>query len=326
MPNLWTPWRLAYITSEKKGDACIFCAALASHEDEANLVIHRGERAFVLLNRYPYNNGHVMVAPNDHVGALGDADPQALAEVMRLATLVEQRLSALYKPQGFNLGMNLGALGGSGCRRTPAPPSRAALGGRHELHGRRQRPARHPGSGSRTPTVASHLSRTMPLPPTPSREVTQKRRMRAASRDAIAATVAGAMALSAARASQVRAPAAGPERLAVRESPQVLETVDGIRDALLGRARSVPLPTVFLFATSLEETLAHPVYGEIARRLVERGSSPWRSTFPPMVEMDDPASRMRFARGAPGSRLRKIRRPPCCVAPPGSSTRWWTRG
>src|SRR6185436_11440546 len=109
MSNLWTPWRLAYIVADKGAAAgCLFCDALASRDDAATLVVHRGPRAFVILNRYPYNNGHVMVAPNDHVGRLSEAPDESLDEVMRLAAVVEAHLAAIYRPAGFNLGMNIG--------------------------------------------------------------------------------------------------------------------------------------------------------------------------------------------------------------------------
>jgi ATP adenylyltransferase len=114
MPEqLWAPWRLEYIgtTDEQKG--CVFCRAAAG-PDEDTLVVRRGERAFVLLNKYPYASGHLMVAPFRHVAEFGELEDDEALEVHRLA---EQGLGALavtYQPQGFNLGWNLGRIAGAG--------------------------------------------------------------------------------------------------------------------------------------------------------------------------------------------------------------------
>jgi ATP adenylyltransferase len=114
MDRLWTPWRLAYVTdASKAAPACIFCAAL-EQDDQSSLIVHRGERAFVILNKFPYNNGHLMVVPNRHVAQLGDlAAPEALA-LMALAQAAERALTAVFRPHGFNLGMNLGQSAGAG--------------------------------------------------------------------------------------------------------------------------------------------------------------------------------------------------------------------
>ena len=114
MGNLWTPWRLAYLVADRSAPECLFCAALAAADDESALVVHRGAHAFVILNRYPYANGHVMIAPNVHVARLAAAPPAALAETMALAALVEQHLQEIYRPEAFNLGMNLGRAAGAG--------------------------------------------------------------------------------------------------------------------------------------------------------------------------------------------------------------------
>jgi ATP adenylyltransferase len=114
MDRLFTPWRLAYVSEASRSDpGCIFCDALA-RIDEEPLVVHRGRRTFVILNKYPYNNGHVMVVPHRHTGELGALDADELAEMMALAQLVEKALTAMYRPHGFNLGLNIGKPAGAG--------------------------------------------------------------------------------------------------------------------------------------------------------------------------------------------------------------------
>ena len=111
--QLWAPWRLEYVGSADEQEGCIFCRALTA-PDEDSLVVHRAELAFVLLNRFPYASGHVMVAPNRHVGELTDLTDD---EVLALHRLAGQSLGALaqtYRPQGFNLGWNLGRIAGAG--------------------------------------------------------------------------------------------------------------------------------------------------------------------------------------------------------------------
>ena len=99
--RIWAPWRLAYVSDDSKDtDQCIFCAKPARDDDEANLIVHRGERCFVILNLYPYTNGHLMVAPYDHVGALQEIPAETLAEMMALAQRAMTRLEDAYHPQG----------------------------------------------------------------------------------------------------------------------------------------------------------------------------------------------------------------------------------
>lgn len=118
MDRLWSPWRYRYVSSHVAGagapDACIFCAKPAAGDDEANFIVLRAERNFVLLNLYPYTNGHLMIAPYEHVPALEQAHPETLAEMMRLAVRCEKALTQIYKPHGINLGMNLGEAAGAG--------------------------------------------------------------------------------------------------------------------------------------------------------------------------------------------------------------------
>jgi len=114
MDRLWTPWRYSYIQGASPQKGCIFCEKPAAHQDEENLIVFRGERNFVILNAFPYTNGHVMIAPYQHVATLEAADAATLAEMMRLTQTVETRLRALYRPDGINLGMNLGECAGAG--------------------------------------------------------------------------------------------------------------------------------------------------------------------------------------------------------------------
>jgi ATP adenylyltransferase len=110
--RLWSSWRLAYVTGcESKG--CIFCDALADDEAAA-LVLFRGATCFVILNLYPYNNGHLMVVPNRHVAALAEATTEELGEMMRLTQAAEIALTEAYRAHGINVGMNLGRQAGAG--------------------------------------------------------------------------------------------------------------------------------------------------------------------------------------------------------------------
>lgn len=114
MDHLWTPWRYQYIQTASPSNACIFCAKAAESSDEENLVLLRAGRNFVLLNRFPYTNGHLMIAPYEHVATLEEAQGETLAEMMLLTQAAEKRLRAVYRPEGMNLGMNIGACAGAG--------------------------------------------------------------------------------------------------------------------------------------------------------------------------------------------------------------------
>jgi ATP adenylyltransferase len=111
--RLWSPWRLAYVTGTSRETACIFCEALAATPPPA-LLLHRGTHAYVILNLYPYNNGHLMVVPNRHIGTLSQASAEELSEMMRLTQLAEAVLTSAYDPQGLNVGINLGKAAGAG--------------------------------------------------------------------------------------------------------------------------------------------------------------------------------------------------------------------
>jgi ATP adenylyltransferase len=111
--QLWAPWRLEYIQPADAQPGCIFCLAAAA-SDEDGLVVHRGERVFVLLNKFPYSSGHLMVAPYRHVGEFGELADEESIETHRLATQGLGALAAVYEPQGYNLGWNLGRIAGAG--------------------------------------------------------------------------------------------------------------------------------------------------------------------------------------------------------------------
>jgi len=114
MSHLWTPWRSTYMTAKKDKSRCIFCAAAEGSADEESLLMYRGEFCFVILNRYPYTTGHLMIAPYQHVSRLLQVTQEVTDEMMRLARLAEQNLEDVYRPDGLNLGMNLGEAAGAG--------------------------------------------------------------------------------------------------------------------------------------------------------------------------------------------------------------------
>jgi len=99
---------------EKGPEGCIFCDKSSDIHDKENLIIHRGETAFVLLNLYPYNNGHLMVAPYLHTSSLSDLSDEALLEIVKLTRKAQETLAKAYHPHGYNIGMNLGAVAGAG--------------------------------------------------------------------------------------------------------------------------------------------------------------------------------------------------------------------
>jgi ATP adenylyltransferase len=111
--QLWAPWRLEYIAEADEQDECVFCRAAAGG-DEDGLIVHRGDRAFVLLNKFPYSSGHLLVAPFRHIGDFGDLEDDEALEIHRLAAEGLGALAAVYGPQGYNLGWNLGRIAGAG--------------------------------------------------------------------------------------------------------------------------------------------------------------------------------------------------------------------
>jgi ATP adenylyltransferase len=118
MERLWSPWRLAYVTGQTGDKArCVFCDAADPAPDASgqdSLVLVRGRVAYVILNLYPYNNGHLMVVPNRHVASLVDTTDAELTEMMSLTRDAEIALTEAYQPQGINVGINLGRPAGAG--------------------------------------------------------------------------------------------------------------------------------------------------------------------------------------------------------------------
>jgi ATP adenylyltransferase len=113
MDRLWAPWRLSYVTAAQvPATDCIFCDARAGRD--VDLVVLRGRLCYVILNLYPYNNGHLMVVPNRHLAALEALTSDEQSELMQLARLAEMALNEAYRPQGINLGINLGKAAGAG--------------------------------------------------------------------------------------------------------------------------------------------------------------------------------------------------------------------
>jgi ATP adenylyltransferase len=113
METLWAPWRIGYIIGEKP-EGCIFCVKAAEDRDAENYIVWRGRRCFVILNIFPYNNGHVMVVPYAHVASLEDLDPETSQELMSLTQQALGVLRRTMRPAGFNIGINLGAAAGAG--------------------------------------------------------------------------------------------------------------------------------------------------------------------------------------------------------------------
>jgi ATP adenylyltransferase len=113
MRKIWAPWRVEYIRSEKtKG--CIFCQKPEENKDSQNYILLRGKTSFVMLNIYPYNPGHLMVAPFRHLATLDELTDEELFEHFDLVRRGARAIRAAYKPEGFNIGINLGRVAGAG--------------------------------------------------------------------------------------------------------------------------------------------------------------------------------------------------------------------
>jgi len=114
MDHLFTPWRYAYITGANAPGDCLFCGLLQSKDDEKSLIVHRAEYCFVMLNAFPYTSGHAMIVPYHHVDELIKISQAAAQEMMALTQRLESVLRELYRPDGINLGMNIGKAAGAG--------------------------------------------------------------------------------------------------------------------------------------------------------------------------------------------------------------------
>ncbi len=114
MTHLWTPWRSKYIQEKKDPGQCVFCTAANGTDDRENLIVFRGEHNFVILNRYPYSTGHLMIAPYAHVSRLNQVDSAVTRETMELLRQGEEILEEVYHCRGLNIGMNLGEAAGAG--------------------------------------------------------------------------------------------------------------------------------------------------------------------------------------------------------------------
>jgi ATP adenylyltransferase len=117
MDRLWAPWRLSYVASAKpptEHDPCFICQGLAEQNDRANLIAWRRSHCVVVLNRFPYNNGHLLVAPNAHKGQLHEFDPDETLQMQETLTRLVAVMRDLMKPDGFNVGLNLGRAAGAG--------------------------------------------------------------------------------------------------------------------------------------------------------------------------------------------------------------------
>jgi len=116
MERLWRPWRIGYVRNieDIRKEGCIFCTKPDGDDDRGALILHRGEVAFIIMNLYPYNTGHVMVTPYRHIGDLEELSEAEKREIMDLTTLAVKAIKKEMQPQGFNLGVNLGKAAGAG--------------------------------------------------------------------------------------------------------------------------------------------------------------------------------------------------------------------
>jgi ATP adenylyltransferase len=114
MDYIWSPWRYRYVANASKDEGCVFCRALEAGDDSRTLIVHRAAKNFIILNRFPYTSGHVMIVPYTHSADLAATSPDVLAEMMVLAQRIQKAQEELYHPEGYNLGMNLGRAAGAG--------------------------------------------------------------------------------------------------------------------------------------------------------------------------------------------------------------------
>jgi len=114
MDYLWSPWRYQYVTTAERAVECIFCVLPAEHRDRENYIVYRGRFNFVILNRFPYTSGHLMVVPYEHAPAVDAVAEDTLLEMILLARQAETHLRANYQPDGLNMGINVGKAAGAG--------------------------------------------------------------------------------------------------------------------------------------------------------------------------------------------------------------------
>jgi ATP adenylyltransferase len=114
MDYLWTPWRYRYVAEVKNQTGCVFCNAHNANNDEEWLIVRRAVKNFIILNRYPYTSGHVMIVPYAHTADFAGLERETAAEMMLLSQRVQEAIDDVYHPDGFNLGMNLGRSAGAG--------------------------------------------------------------------------------------------------------------------------------------------------------------------------------------------------------------------
>ena len=116
MERLWTPWRMAYIKGAERMEGCIFCDLPGENDDDKTLILGRGDRAYVIMNKFPYNSGHLMVAPFRHVADLRELEPAELEEIMAWSQRCMQALQETMTPHGYNVGINQGTVAGAGVK------------------------------------------------------------------------------------------------------------------------------------------------------------------------------------------------------------------
>jgi ATP adenylyltransferase len=113
MERIFAPWRIRYILAPKD-EGCIFCNYPRDNRDRDRLIIHRGKKSFVMMNRYPYNPGHLLVSPYRHVGDITDLNEEELVDMMKYVRLSEEVVRKVMQPHGFNIGINIGSVSGAG--------------------------------------------------------------------------------------------------------------------------------------------------------------------------------------------------------------------
>ncbi|HKY05283.1 MAG TPA: HIT domain-containing protein [Blastocatellia bacterium] len=116
MEHIWSPWRYKYIASadESGNRGCVFCLAVEKSSDREHFIVYRGMLNFVILNLYPYTSGHLMIVPYEHTALFAEVSPETTTEMVELAKRAQRALEAEYRPEGFNIGMNLGKCAGAG--------------------------------------------------------------------------------------------------------------------------------------------------------------------------------------------------------------------